>query len=32
MPSRSRKADTRGSLIIPQKSFFGYADICKYFV
>jgi hypothetical protein len=27
MPSRSRKADTRGSLIIPQNPFFGYADM-----
>jgi hypothetical protein len=24
MPSRSRKADTRGTLIIPQNSFFAY--------
>jgi hypothetical protein len=32
MPSRSRSADTRGTLIIPQNSLFGYADISKYFV
>jgi len=29
LPSRSRRADTRGILIIPQKSFFGYIKIDK---
>jgi len=32
MPSRSRNADTRGTLIIPQNSFFGYAEMNKRFV
>jgi len=29
MPSRSRNADTRGTLIIPQKSFFAYNNFSR---
>jgi hypothetical protein len=32
MPSRSRQADTRGSLIIPQNLLFGYGGLNKRFV
>ena len=32
VPSRSRQADTRGPSIIPQNSFFGYAEMGKRFV
>jgi hypothetical protein len=32
LPSRSRRADTRGTPIIPQNSFLGYAEKGKSFV
>jgi hypothetical protein len=32
LPSRSRNADTRGILIIPQNPFFGHIKMNKHFV
>jgi hypothetical protein len=32
MPSRSRSADTRGSLIIPQNRLFGHTEFSKHYV